>query len=143
MHSKSKFDGGIVSANKVIIRFLMALLTVCLVLSSADLTYRLWKDIISPPVMLIDVKALFDTFHLILTIAVGYELVKSLHTIVTSDSAFPSLPLVQIAIIAVSNKIITVDIHHSDYLQLLGLAAVMVALGITYFFLRSRPGGGL
>jgi len=84
------------------------------------------------------IKTLFDTLRLILTVAVGYELIKSLHTIVISDISFPSLPLVQVAIIAVCNKIITLDIHHIDAMYVFGLATLIVALGITYFLLKPK-----
>jgi uncharacterized membrane protein (DUF373 family) len=41
---------------------------------------------------------------------------------------------VQIAIIAVANKIITLDIKHTDAITLFGLAALMTGLGLVYYF---------
>lgn len=138
MNSQNKYDSGIVSINKLLIRLLMGILTLCLVLATIDLMLIIWNDITAPPVLLIDVKTLFDTFSLILTVAVGYELIKSMHTIVTSHASIPALPLVQIAIIAVANKIITLDPHHVDPMLVFGLSTVMLALGITIYFLRRR-----
>jgi uncharacterized membrane protein (DUF373 family) len=91
---------------------------------------------------MLDVETLFEVFNLLLIIAVGYELIKSLHTIITADT-IPAADITLIAIIAVANKIITLDIKNTEPSVLYGLAAIMVTLGATYFFLKrnsDKPG---
>lgn len=74
-------------------------------------------------------------FNLILIIAIGYELIKSLILIISSNTV-PTLPIIQIAIIAVSNKIITLDIKQTNVYILIGLALLIAALGLTYFLMK-------
>ena len=70
-------------------------------------------------------------------IAIGYELIKSLLLIISSDTV-PTIPIIQIAIIAVSNKIITLDINQTDETTLIGLALLIAALGLAYFLMKYR-----
>ncbi|MFN8243447.1 MAG: phosphate-starvation-inducible PsiE family protein [Ferruginibacter sp.] len=134
---KNAFNKGLLTVNKLIIKFLLIVLTVCLLLASADLVYLIYLKLKEPPFWLVDVTTLFDVFSLVLIIAIGYELVKSLILIISSES-IPSFPIVQIAIIAVANKIITLDIKHTDQITIYGLAILMAALGVTYHFHRQK-----
>lgn len=128
-----KFAKPVLFVNKLIIKFLVCVLTLCLILATIHLVMALGQKIIEPPFLVIDLPTLFEGFSLVLIIAIGYELVKSLLIIISSHS-IPSLPVVQIAIIAVANKIITIDVKHTDPYILYGLAAIMTGLGVTYFF---------
>ena len=138
---KDKFIKTILFTNKLVIKLLICLLTITLILASADLVSTLYDKIKEPPYFLIDVTTLFNGFSLVLIVAVGYELVKSLIIIISSES-IPSFPIVQIAIIAVANKIITLDIKHTEPGILFGLAALITGLGLTYFFHRIPPRTG-
>jgi uncharacterized membrane protein (DUF373 family) len=67
----------------------------------------IYKKITNPPFLLIELSTLFEIFNLLLVIAVGYELMKSFYMIVSSDK-IPVVPIVEIAIIALANKVITI-----------------------------------
>lgn len=134
---KDKFVKSVLLVNKWIVKFLICILTLCLILASVNLIMVVYDRITKPPFLVIEVDTLYEVFSLILIIAIGYEMVKSLLIIIFSQT-IPSLPIVQIAIIAVANKIITLDIKHTDSLTLFGLAALMVGLGITYFSHRVK-----
>lgn len=134
MHTgNDKFIQSVLFVNKLIVKFLICVLTICLILATVHLLTVVYYRITKPPFLVIEVDTLFDVFSLILIIAIGYELIKSLLIIISSPS-IPSFPIVQIAIIAVANKIITLDIKHTDFYTLLALAALMAGLGVTYFF---------
>ncbi len=138
MESHNKYDKTVIGINKILLRFLMGVLTICIIAGSADLVRLLIKDMGDTsvtPLGFLDIKSLLQTFNLILTIAVGYELVKSLHTIIAS-AVIPSIPLVQIGIIALSNKMITIDFKTAEWHVLLGMAAIMMSLGVTYFLMK-------
>jgi uncharacterized membrane protein (DUF373 family) len=133
--SEDKFSKAILATNKFVVKFLICVLTICLILSSLHLVDVVYEKIKEPPFLLIDINTLFDVFSLVLIITIGYELVKSLLIIISSE-AIPSFPLTQIAIIAVTNKIITLDIKHTEPITLFGLAALVLGLGACYFLHR-------
>lgn len=128
-----KFTKNVLSVNKLIIKFLVVVLTIALLLSCIRLVQIFYEAIVAPPFLVISIETLFSGLITILIIAIGYELVKSL-LLISSSENIPSLPIIQIAIIAVANKIITLESHHTDPLVFFGLAALIVSLGATYFF---------
>ena len=137
MNNNDKFSTIILGINKNVIRVLIGLMTLTLILSTLHLMSSEYQKIKAHPFLLVDVSTLFEVFNLILIIAIGYELIKSLLLIISSDTV-PTIPIIQIAIIAVSNKIITLDINQTDETTLIGLALLIAALGLAYFLMKYR-----
>jgi len=73
---------------------------------------------------------------LALVILIGLELLKVLKIFLIEDKIKPEL-VVEVAIIALCNKIITLDMKHTSSDVLLGIAAILVGLSIGYFFFAS------
>lgn len=138
MNGGNKYDRILNFISKVVVRCLMGVLTITLIFGLFDLIRIVVMEIISPP-FLIDVRALFEIFYLILIIAIGFELFKALHIVVTSN-LIPSLPIIQIALIAIANKVITLDIKTTNPQIILGLAALMLALGFAHYFVKLKKG---
>lgn len=137
MQSNNKFDSSVLKINKWIIKALMILLTICLIFALFDLVKIIYDKITEPPFLLIDVSTLYEIFNLLLIVAVGYELIKSFSTIVSSN-LIPTAPIIQISIIAIANKIITLDLKHIEPEYLYGLAALLTGLGLTFFFIKKH-----
>jgi len=135
MDSHNTYDKIVLKIIKLLIRFLMGVLTICIIFGAADLIYYLYNEITHSANGLLDITHLLEVFSLALTVAVGYELVKSMHTLIVSP-VIPAIPLVQIGIIALSNKMITIDFKSVASEKLFGMAALMISLGVTYFFLK-------
>ena len=135
MNDKDKFETIILGINKNVIRVLIGIMTLSLILGTLKLLYLEVSKIILHPYLLVDISTLFEVFNLILIIAIGYELVRSLILIISSDT-IPAIPIIQIAIIAVSNKIITLDIKQTNVNTLIGLAMLIASLGLAYFLMK-------
>lgn len=132
-----KFDTAVHAVNAFIIKFLIVVLTICLILSSLDLVKIIYQKVATPPYPLIDISALFEIFTLVLVIAIGYELIKSFNKLISSD-IIPVLPIIQISVIAIANKIITLDTKHTDSGILFGLAAILAGLGVAFYLLKDH-----
>ena len=135
--STEKFDKVISKVNNLIIRFLIVVLTICLLLSLVDLVKIIYQKVATPPYFMIDISALFEIFTLVLIVAIGYELIKSFNKLITSD-VIPVMPIIQISVIAVANKIITLDTKHTEPSILFGLAAILIGLGIAFYLLKDH-----
>lgn len=137
MKPTDKFSQNVLGSLKYLIKTLVIIMTVSILLGMVNLIYLLFYKITSPPVVyMLDVNDLYGMFKLSLIILVGYELVKSLLIIINSHS-IPSKTILNIAIIAVANKIITLDISHTEYTTVLALAALAIALGVSNYFLKN------
>lgn len=131
-----KFTHTIHNIAKFILKFLVVVMTLSLGLGMINLVYTLVHDVIVPPYQyMLELHELYNVFKLGLIIVVGYELIKSLLIIINSDS-IPSKTILNIAIIAVANKIITLDLSHTGFESVLALAALALALGVGNYFLK-------
>jgi uncharacterized membrane protein (DUF373 family) len=123
------------SIEKLIIRVLIILLLGGIVLGTVELARVLILEVFAPPFLLLDISRLFEGFGLVLVILIGMELLKSMKMFLTEDKIKPEL-FVEVALIALCNKIITLDAKHTGGDILLGIAALLVGLAAIYFVLR-------
>jgi uncharacterized membrane protein (DUF373 family) len=122
---------------KIIIRALIILLLLAMVLGTAELARLTILEIFAPPFLLLDVAKIFEGFGIILIILIGLELLKILKLFLSEDKIKPEI-VVEVAVIAICNKIITLDAKHTSGDVLLGIAAILGGLALGYFVFRFR-----
>jgi uncharacterized membrane protein (DUF373 family) len=80
-----------------------------------------------------------SVFGDILTLLIALEFNHSLQYVVQREQSIIQTKIVLlIALLAIARKFIVLDLSSVDAAQLLGLAAITLALGITYWLLRER-----
>lgn len=126
-------------AGKIILRCMIVLLVISIFFASIYLIKEITQRIISSPFFSIDINLIYEIFSMVLVIAVGYELVKSFTIIVASDK-LPTALIVEVAIIALCNKVITLNFKELSYVYLLSISALMLALGVTFFLVKPQNG---
>lgn len=114
---------------------LIGMMAVVVMLSVADLGWALIQDIVSPPRGLLNVDELLDLFGMFLLVLIGIELLETLQAYVR-DREVRAEVIILVAIIALARKIITLDVKATASASLLGIAAMIVALGIAYSIIR-------
>jgi len=129
----------LLDAAKYILLFMIILLVLSMFFGGIHLTYFWGEKLLSPDPLYfaLDINEMFEIYGKILIIVVGYELIKSIKIILFSNK-IPFRNVLQIAIIAISNKLITLDLHKTDVNALLGLAAITVSIGVAYFFFNKK-----
>ncbi len=122
---------------KLIVRALVILLLLAMVLGTVELGRITILEVFAPPFLLLDISKIFEGFGLALVILIGLELLKVLKLFLVEDKIKPEI-IVEIAVIALCNKIITLDTKYTSGDVLLGIAAILVGLSIGYFVFRFR-----
>ena len=120
---------------RVMTTVLIGMMAVVVVLSVVDLGWVLIKDIISPPVVLLDVDELLDIFGVFLLVLIGIELLETLKAYVREREIRAEV-IILVAMIALARKIITLDVKTVPSVSLLGIAGIIVALAIAYYLIR-------
>ena len=124
-----------------VIYVLIAMLLVAVILGTVQLGHWLVQSILQPPFLLIEPQTLFSSFGLFLVILIGLELLKLLKLHLLHHKLRPEV-VIEVAIIAVCNKVVTLDLKVLEGLTLLGLAALLLALSAGYYvFARTRGEG--
>lgn len=124
----------------VIIGTMMVLITLTVIFSIIDLAYLLYRDLLSPPTLLLDIDEMKEIFGLFLLVLIGLELADSMKTYLTEHVILAEVEIILlIAMIAVARKVIIMDIDKTSFQALLGIAAIIVSLAGGYYLLkRSR-----
>jgi uncharacterized membrane protein (DUF373 family) len=137
MQINNSFDKGMLKLGKLILRFMIILLVISLLLASGYLVKEIIEKATEPPFLLLDFKIVYEIFSMVLVIAVGYELIKSFTIIVSSDK-LPTALIIEVAIIAICNKIITLNFKEISYAYLLSISALLLALGIAFYLVKMK-----
>jgi len=116
--------------------FILWVLVLMLLLAVLMGTLGLGRTIVetiidSPPYILVDPKLLFQSFGLFLICLIGLELLKLLEFHI-SHHYKPEL-VVEVAIIALCSKVVTLDLKETAPLSVIGLAALILALAVGYY----------
>ncbi len=120
---------------KFTIMVLAGMLVIVVALSTVDLGAMIVKEIWGPPRFLISVDGLLDIFGYFLLVLIGVELLETLRTYMKQDVIHVRVVL-EVALIAMARKVIILEPHTVPSLTLLGIAAVILALGVAFYFER-------
>ncbi len=95
----------------------------------------------SVPPVLFSIEQLLDIFGLFMLVLIGVELLETvMKTYMTPGKSHYEVVLA-VAIIAISRKVIILDLKEIDPIGLLGMASIIVALTLGYFLMkRAKPG---
>ncbi|HXP42684.1 MAG TPA: phosphate-starvation-inducible PsiE family protein [Candidatus Acidoferrales bacterium] len=120
---------------KLIALVLGVLLIVVVALATVDLGFLIAQDIWKPPRFLIPVQGLLEIFSFFLVILIGVELLETLKAYVKKDVIHVRLVL-EVALIAMARKVIILEPNSVTAPTLFGMAALISALGVAFYFER-------
>jgi uncharacterized membrane protein (DUF373 family) len=142
-----RLEGGVMIESikkfeKMIIFSLLVMMVLVLFLSTLDLAWIIIKDIITPPVFLLDIDELLEIFGLVMLVLIGIELMQTMAKTYLSQSVDHAQIVMAIAMIAIARKVIILDVKELSGAALLGIAAIIIALSIGYFLMKwkAEPG---
>lgn len=123
----------IMKVKRTLITILIFLLTFVLLLATAELIYVLIKDVISPPIFLLELDELLEIFGVFMLVIIGIELLESITKTYLKEGVDHVKVVFAVAMIAVARKVIIQDIKEVSSFTMLGIAAIIFALSIGYY----------
>lgn len=126
-------------AQKLIV-LVLAFLLIVVALSTVHLGYLIGGEIWKPPRFLIPVQGLLEIFGYFLLVLIGVELLETVKAYFKKETIHIRVVL-EVALIAMARKVIVEEPNNVPSLTLLGIAALILALGIAFYFERQaqRP----
>ena len=106
-----------------------------LLLAFMDIVYEIYTKIMLPPVFIVDAQGLMELFSLILLLLIGLELIATVKAFFEEEIVYVEL-IVLVAIIAIARKVVVWDFDKYTHNQLYSLAAMILALGVSYLLLK-------
>ena len=123
-----KFERSIVTA-------LIVMMGLTILLATIELAWLIIKDVITPPVLLLEIHELLDIFGLFLLVLLGIELISTLKTYLTENEVHVEV-VFAVALIAIGRKVIILDVEKISSLSLMGIASIIISLSIGYFLVK-------
>jgi len=120
----------------IIVISLLAMMVLTILVSTVVLGWQITKNMITPP-LLLDINELLDIFDLFLLVLLGIELIYTLKTYLTENEVHVEVILL-VALIAIGRKVIILDVKELSGFTLIGIAAIIIALSIGYYFIKQQ-----
>jgi len=125
---------------RFIVTCLIVMMVVVILLATIELGWLIVKDVITAPVLLLEIEELLDIFGLFLLVLIGIELVGTLKTYLTENEVHVEV-VFMVALIAIGRKVIILDVKEFSSLTLLGIAAIIISLSTGYYFFKRSTRG--
>jgi uncharacterized membrane protein (DUF373 family) len=119
----------------VILVVLVFMMGIVVFLSTLELGWIIIQDIVTPPVVLLDIDELLDVFGFFLLVLIGIELLETIKTYFVEHVIHAEV-VVEVAMIAIARKVIILDVKELPSLTLLGIAAIIITLAVAYWVVK-------
>lgn len=126
-------------AIRVAVTFLAFLMVIVIFIGVADVVYVLYQRLVAPPYMLLDITDILKTFGAFLAVLIAIEIFINITLYLRTD-VIPVKLVIATALMAIARKVIVFDFKHLDASYIYATAAVVLALGITYWLIAKQHG---
>ena len=109
---------------RVIVLSLISMMVVVVVLATVELGWIIVRDILTPPVILLEIGELLEIFGFFLLVLIGIELLETIKAYLLTNVIHVEIVL-EVALIAIARKVIILDTDKHESLTLVGIAALI------------------
>ena len=114
------------------IKLLAVLMVLVIIWGVLDVIYVLYTKFISPPVLLFEVSDIFVIFGAFMVVLIAVEIFVNIR-LYLGTNILPIRLVVATALMAIARKVIILDIDTVTAMEMLAIAAVVLALGVTHW----------
>jgi uncharacterized membrane protein (DUF373 family) len=132
--------GAMKKFERVILISLLVMMSLVVLLATIELGWIIIKDIITPPIFLLEINELFEIFGLFMLVLIGIELLETIAQNYTNKNTNHAKIVITVALIAIARKVIILDVENYSGQALAGIAAIVLALSLVYFLIQRKPG---
>ncbi|MFD2231861.1 phosphate-starvation-inducible PsiE family protein [Alkalimarinus sediminis] len=123
---------------RVAVKFLAILMVLVILWSIADVVYVLYQKMKTPPYFLLDVGDILETFAAFMAVLIAIEIFTNIR-LYLGTNVVPVQLVIATALMAVARKVIVLDLKEVTAEQIVGVALVTIALGVSYWLVRKEP----
>jgi uncharacterized membrane protein (DUF373 family) len=120
---------------RFIILALIAMMMLAVLLSTVELLIILVIELLKPPKYMLGIENLFEIFGFFMMILIGLELLESIRAYLSDESLHVEVVFL-VAMIAIARKVIILEIKDLEPLVLIGIASIILALSLGYYFVK-------
>jgi uncharacterized membrane protein (DUF373 family) len=122
---------------RMAVRVLAILMVFIIIFSIADVMYVFYQRLAAPPHFLLEVNDIFQIFGTVMVVLIAVEIFINVRLYLGTD-VLPLRLVIATALMAISRKVIILDLDAITADYILGIAAVTISLGITYWLISKK-----
>lgn len=122
---------------RVAVKVLAVLMVMVIVWGIGDVIFVLYQRLTEPPFLLLQINDILATFGAFLAVLIAIEIFINISMYLTSN-VIPVRLVIATALMAIARKVIIFDFETITPPFIYGTAAVVLALGITYWLITKR-----
>ncbi|WP_158966177.1 phosphate-starvation-inducible PsiE family protein [Paraglaciecola sp. L3A3] len=135
--SIEKAVSSIHTAKKWMSFIVLVLMTIIVAIAIVELGILLYLDLFdsTDDVLFLEIDELFRIFGFFFIILIGFELIETVE-MYFKDNIIHAEVVLLVAVIAVSRKVILLDLEKYDPIAIIGLGIIITALGACYWLIK-------
>jgi len=130
--------GAIKKFERFIFCSLLIMMSLVVLLATIELGWIIIKDIITPPLFLLEISELLEIFGLFMLVLIGIELLETIAKTYTNQNTNHAKIVMAVAIVAIARKVIITDVEKYSGQALAGIAAIILALSLGYYLIQRK-----
>ena len=119
----------------IIVLSLITMMVIVVVLATVELGWIIIRDIVTPPIILLEIDELLEIFGFFLLVLIGIELLETIKAYLLTNVIHVEIVL-EVALIAIARKVIILDINKYESLTLVGIAALIAAVALAFLVIK-------
>lgn len=127
---------------KYIIHFCLKALALLMILviifGVIDVAWTIYQRIVSPPIFILTIGDILATFGAFMVVLIAIEIFQNIILYLRDDVIHVKIVL-STALMAIARKVIILDFDELEPMYIFALALVLVATGVTYYFVHKLP----
>jgi len=120
---------------RAIVHSLIVMMILIVLLATIELAWIIIKDVVSPPVILLEIDELTEIFGFFLLVLIGVELLETIKAYLVEKVVHVEV-VIEVALIAIARKVIIIDLEKYENLTLFGIAALILAISAAIYAIK-------
>lgn len=120
------------------VRVLAVLMVLVILWGVADVAYVMYQRLVAEPFMLLTVSDILVIFGSFMAVLIAIEIFINITLYIKRD-ILPIKMVIATALMAIARKVIMLDFKDLEPMYIFAIAAVIVALGVTYWLISYKP----
>jgi uncharacterized membrane protein (DUF373 family) len=122
------------------VRALAVLMVLVILWGIGDVIWVIYRDLMDPPFMILKISDILEILGAFLVVLIAIEIYLNITMYLRKDVIHVRL-VIATALMAIARKVIVFDFKFLAYEHVLATAAVVLALGVTYWLISGKDKG--
>jgi uncharacterized membrane protein (DUF373 family) len=122
---------------RYILDALIVMLAFVILVATVELGWIIVRDMMRPPVFMLEIADLLEIFGFFLMVLIGIELLETMKAYVLENVIHVEI-ILEVALIAIARKVIILDLEKYNGLTVIGTASLIVASAAAFYAVKRR-----